>query len=179
MVCKKTNFKFFPFWLILLFPLFSVFICVCLCAVCVSLDVQCRYFLKTLGQTLMVQVAKRGASVLKRRKSRNRMEPPSSTRDGSTSAAAAAAADGGAAQQPTRSESDGDVVFYMDEPRSGKLISIFYYFILIERISNKLSLYTFIKQNVKGWVGWWWAGCFLKHYIQLNATVYKYNKEAS
>lgn len=98
---------------------FGFHLCV-LCAVCVSLDVQCRYFLKTLGQTLMVQVAKRGASVLKRRKSRNRMEPPSSTRDGTS--AAAAAADGGAAQQPTRSESDGDVVFYMDEPRSGKLI---------------------------------------------------------
>lgn len=92
---------------------------------CVSLDVQCRYFLKTLGQTLMVQVAKRGASVLKRRKSRNRMEPPSA-RDTSTSVAAGAADAGTGAQQTPRSESDGDVVFYMDEPRSGKLISIVY-----------------------------------------------------
>lgn len=82
----------------------------------------------------MVQVAKRGASVLKRRKSRNRMETPSSI------AAANAAAGGtstcgtlatipqssndshasGSGQPPARSESDGDVVFYAEEPRSGK-----------------------------------------------------------
>ncbi|XP_049288908.1 potassium voltage-gated channel subfamily KQT member 4-like isoform X2 [Anopheles funestus] len=130
-----------------------------------------------LGKTLMVQVARRGASVLKRRKSRNRMEapqmkPPPSAGPGSgpTSAGAAsttaganasgvscasasggggasgsqgtaiaqtavggtqeggplgtpntpggATSGGGAAGDLTKSESDGDVVFYMEEPRS-------------------------------------------------------------
>lgn len=83
----------------------------------VLLDVQCCCFLKTLGQTLMVQVAKRGASVLKRRKSRNRMEPPSST-----SGAAAASSSTNNDGPPPRSESDGDVVFYVEEPRAGKLL---------------------------------------------------------
>lgn len=67
----------------------------------------------------MVQVAKRGASVLKRRKSRNRMEPPSST------AAAAASCSSGYDGPPPRSESDGDVVFYVEEPRSGEFIFIY------------------------------------------------------
>lgn len=71
--------------------------------------------LLTLGQSLMVQVAKRGASVLKRRKSRNRMEAPSN--DGQPSGI------GGGQQPPPRSESDGDVVFYVEEPRAGKFIS--------------------------------------------------------
>lgn len=91
---------------------------------CVSLDVQCRCFLKTLGQTLMVQVAKRGASVLKRRKSRNRMEPPSSTVAATAVATAAAVTsasnDTSNGQPPPRSESDGDVVFYVEEPRASE-----------------------------------------------------------
>lgn len=65
----------------------------------------------------MVQVAKRGASVLKRRKSRNRMEPPSSA-----GAAAAASGSSGFDGPPPRSESDGDVVFYVEEPRSGEFL---------------------------------------------------------
>lgn len=61
-------------------------------------------------QTLMVQVAKRGASVLKRRKSRNRMEPPNRDTPNTPQDSTA---------PPPRSESDGDVVFYTEEPRSG------------------------------------------------------------
>ncbi|XP_052891838.1 potassium voltage-gated channel subfamily KQT member 4-like [Anopheles moucheti] len=133
--------------------------------------------------TLMVQVARRGASVLKRRKSRNRMEAPqmkpplsaglgpgagpasvgaSSTAAGANASGASCASaaggsgggggagggqgtalaqtavggaqeggqlgtpntpggvttGGGAAGDLTKSESDGDVVFYMEEPRS-------------------------------------------------------------
>lgn len=88
-----------------------------------------------IGQTLMVQVAKRGASVLKRRKSRNRMEAPGSSRTGGVDGSAASSSqmatqlsgDGGMqtpahmAHGPPRSESDGDVVFYSEEPRAGGL----------------------------------------------------------
>lgn len=69
------------------------------------------FYIKHLGQTLMVQVAKRGASVLKRRKSRNRMESTSNNNNSNID---------GQSQAPPRSESDGDVVFYTEEPRSGK-----------------------------------------------------------
>ncbi len=65
-------------------------------------------------QTLMVQVAKRGASVLKRRKSRNRMEA-------SPSLLASNNANTSSNDGPPRSESDGDVVFYTEEPRSGEM----------------------------------------------------------
>lgn len=57
----------------------------------------------------MVQVAKRGASVLKRRKSRNRME--STTGTPSTPQQEAL---------PIRSESEGDVVFYTEEPKASE-----------------------------------------------------------
>lgn len=108
--------------------------------------------LKTLGQTLMVQVAKRGASVLKRRKSRNRMEPPSSIAAANAAASTAAGnaststalvslqqssqnsegqATGSGHPPPPRSESDGDVVFYVEEPRAGKL-SIMLFLIMLE-----------------------------------------------
>ncbi|XP_050092014.1 potassium voltage-gated channel subfamily KQT member 4-like [Anopheles aquasalis] len=120
--------------------------------------------------TLMVQVARRGASVLKRRKSRNRMDAPqmkptgtgsgggpvtggssttatvpgpattgtttAGTMQSGAAAAASTAADSGAvavapntpgpasaggpmSAELAKSESDGDVVFYMEEPRSG------------------------------------------------------------
>lgn len=80
--------------------------------------------LLTLGQSLMVQVAKRGASVLKRRKSRNRMEAPSATATSSGAGSILGANDGQATgqQPPPRSESDGDVVFYVEEPRAGEFI---------------------------------------------------------
>ncbi|KAL9704522.1 hypothetical protein quinque_008040 [Culex quinquefasciatus] len=123
-----------------------------------------------LGKTLMVQVARRGASVLKRRKSRNRMDAPgvksataaaaaastsgplatpSSTGGGAASSGTVGTPGGGAgsgggpgtscgvaASESTalgtpitaapadahhhlsKSESDGDVVFYMEEPRA-------------------------------------------------------------
>ncbi|XP_058461845.1 potassium voltage-gated channel subfamily KQT member 1-like isoform X3 [Malaya genurostris] len=117
-----------------------------------------------ISGTLMVQVARRGASVLKRRKSRNRMEAPglkntlaSTAATASPSAAAVSTPSGvggltgsygtlgtpgagpssaGATfaagsentlmtlvtpageSQISKSESDGDVVFYMEEPRA-------------------------------------------------------------
>lgn len=61
-----------------------------------------------LGKTLMEHVAKRGASVLKRRKSRNRMDPSGSASVTSVNVD----------QGPPRSESDGDVVFYAEENRA-------------------------------------------------------------
>ncbi|XP_049858898.1 potassium voltage-gated channel subfamily KQT member 1-like isoform X3 [Schistocerca gregaria] len=54
-----------------------------------------------LGKSLILQVAKK-ASVLKRRKSKNRMEVPSNALEGST-----------------RRDSEGDVVFYIEEPKAG------------------------------------------------------------
>lgn len=52
-----------------------------------------------------MQVAKK-ASVLKRRKSKNRMEPPGSLQNQSSNG-------------NERLESEGDVVFYMEEPKAG------------------------------------------------------------
>ena len=82
-------------------------------------------FVITLGQTLMVQVAKRGASVLKRRKSRNRMEPPSAMSSANTSGGTATASTSSTVLVNPNSdaacgESDGDVVFYVEEPRAGE-----------------------------------------------------------
>ncbi|XP_069691059.1 potassium voltage-gated channel subfamily KQT member 1-like isoform X3 [Periplaneta americana] len=57
-----------------------------------------------LGKSLIIQVAKK-ASVLKRRKSKNRMEVPSNVLEG-----------GG---NSNRRESEGDVVFYIEEPKAG------------------------------------------------------------
>ncbi|XP_015835061.1 potassium voltage-gated channel subfamily KQT member 1 isoform X3 [Tribolium castaneum] len=64
-----------------------------------------------LSKSLMLQVAKK-ASVLKRRKSRNRMEAPG-TPQGDTPVQAVAP------NAPSRCESDSDVVFYMEEPKAG------------------------------------------------------------
>lgn len=71
----------------------------------------------------MVQVAKRGASVLKRRKSRNRMDTAGasgSSATGGQSSSSQMMANNGNDGPPPRSESDGDVVFYAEEPRSGE-----------------------------------------------------------
>ncbi|KAI4462550.1 voltage-gated potassium channel [Holotrichia oblita] len=57
-----------------------------------------------LGQSLILQVAKK-ASVLKRRKSRNRMEPPGTPQG----------------DAPPRCDSEADVVFYVEEPKAGQL----------------------------------------------------------
>lgn len=66
----------------------------------------------------MVQVARRSASVLKRRKSRNRMEN-AADRNQDSSVNNPSPVD----SNVTKSEVDGgDVVFYMEEPQSGKLI---------------------------------------------------------
>lgn len=71
----------------------------------------------------MVQVAKRGASVLKRRKSRNRMDSSSTNNNNNNNSGNQTTSnnDGqSTSQMPTRSESDGDVVFYTEEPRAGE-----------------------------------------------------------
>lgn len=70
----------------------------------------------------MVQVAKRGASVLKRRKSRNRMDSSSTNNNNNNSGNQTASNNDGqsTSHMPTRSESDGDVVFYTEEPRAGE-----------------------------------------------------------
>lgn len=70
-------------------------------------------------QSLMIQVAKK-ASVLKRRKSRNRMDVqqqqtlPPVTISGGISAGA-----GTGQNENQRLENEGDVVFYMEEPKAG------------------------------------------------------------
>lgn len=122
--------------------MFSIFIC---CFFCFPLyrsmfNVWCCCF-EIFGfyQNLMVQVggfvAKRGASVLKRRKSRNRMERNQGG-SGAVTAGASTTTSGAAGQQeqPTpntpntvesqlsKSESDGDVVFYTEEPRAGEIL---------------------------------------------------------
>lgn len=56
-----------------------------------------------LGQSLILQVAKK-ASVLKRRKSRNRMETPGTPQG----------------DAPPRCDSEADVVFYVEEPKAGQ-----------------------------------------------------------
>ncbi|XP_034185823.1 KCNQ potassium channel isoform X1 [Osmia lignaria lignaria] len=73
--------------------------------------------------SLMIQVAKK-ASVLKRRKSRNRMDVqqqqqslPPVTISGGVSSAAAGDASGQNDNQ--RMENEGDVIFYMEEPKAG------------------------------------------------------------
>lgn len=65
-----------------------------------------------LGQSLILQVAKK-ASVLKRRKSRNRMEVPGTPQEPTKP------------DPPVRCDSEADVVFYMEEPKSGKLFLSF------------------------------------------------------
>ncbi|KAL0268926.1 UNVERIFIED_CONTAM: hypothetical protein PYX00_010704 [Menopon gallinae] len=58
-----------------------------------------------LGKSLIMQVAKK-ASVLKRRKSKNRMDAPNSFQNQSTNG------------NSERMESDADVVFYVEEPKA-------------------------------------------------------------
>lgn len=74
-------------------------------------------------QSLMIQVAKK-ASVLKRRKSRNRMDvqqqqqlPPVTISGGVSSGGATG--DTGGQNDNQRMENEGDVIFYMEEPKAG------------------------------------------------------------
>lgn len=79
-------------------------------------------------QTLMVQVARRSASVLKRRKSRNRMEPPDRDRDrgnqepNSNINSSVDTPNTPAADSQMKTD-EGDVVFYMEEPTAGNLFN--------------------------------------------------------
>ncbi|CAO1398778.1 unnamed protein product [Diamesa serratosioi] len=69
-----------------------------------------------LGKTLMVQVARRSASVLKRRKSRNRMETP----DRNQEAAVGSTNDVVTPNTPGAENHDSEVMYYMDEPQTGR-----------------------------------------------------------
>ncbi|KAG8035324.1 hypothetical protein G9C98_006770 [Cotesia typhae] len=72
-------------------------------------------------QSLMIQVAKK-ASVLKRRKSRNRMEMQGSQTSGLPSIMTPSSGPGtgtGTQTDSQRIDNEGDVVFYMEEPKAG------------------------------------------------------------
>lgn len=68
----------------------------------------------------MVQVARRSASVLKRRKSRNRMEVPSERSQDGPSPAAGSVNDvaPNTAANDTQKEGESEVIYYMDEPHA-------------------------------------------------------------
>jgi hypothetical protein len=73
----------------------------------------------------MVQVARRGASVLKRRKSRNRMDPSALKSAHATLQSTSSVANENptpntpaADSQVSKSESDGDVVFDMEDNKN-------------------------------------------------------------
>lgn len=74
----------------------------------------------TAAQTLMVQVARRSASVLKRRKSRNRMEVPAAERNNNTNSELPASNVNETPNTPaeTQKEGDNEVIYYMDEPHA-------------------------------------------------------------
>lgn len=68
-----------------------------------------------VGQSLILQVAKK-ASVLKRRKSRNRMEVPVNVPPPMEPASTAMVA----STQSGKYESDNEVICYSEEPKGGK-----------------------------------------------------------
>ena len=76
-----------------------------------------------LVQTLMVQVARRSASVLKRRKSRNRMEVPNVVE---RNEGCPASSSGSITEMPNTpnvdtqlsKEAESEVIYYMDEPHA-------------------------------------------------------------
>lgn len=74
--------------------------------------------LETLrAQTLMVQVARRSASVLKRRKSRNRMEAPSERNmEGPSPAAGSVNEIPTNTPAPDSKDGESEMIYYMDEP---------------------------------------------------------------
>jgi hypothetical protein len=81
-------------------------------------------FWNIIVQTLMVQVARRSASVLKRRKSRNRMEVPSVDRNHEGPSPVAGSVNDVAPNTPNvvesqmSKDSENDVIYYMDEPQA-------------------------------------------------------------
>lgn len=73
------------------------------------------------AQTLMVQVARRSASVLKRRKSRNRMEVPAAERNNNTNNSEGPSSNVNETSNiPEAAQKDGDneVIYYMEEPHA-------------------------------------------------------------
>lgn len=73
------------------------------------------------AQTLMVQVARRSASVLKRRKSRNRMEVPAAERNNNTNNSEGPSSNiNETSNIPEAAQKDGDneVIYYMEEPHA-------------------------------------------------------------
>ncbi|XP_015113137.2 potassium voltage-gated channel subfamily KQT member 1 [Diachasma alloeum] len=71
-----------------------------------------------LGKSLMIQVAKK-ASVLKRRKSRNRMEMQNQQQQTPSQPSVPVSGGTTGTQTDSRIDNEGDVVFYMEEPKSG------------------------------------------------------------
>lgn len=71
-----------------------------------------------LGQSLVLQVAKK-ASVLKRRKSKNKMDPPGTPQ--------------GDAPTPSPCDNSSDVVYYVEEPKAGER-NLFYLLLLEGKI---------------------------------------------
>lgn len=65
----------------------------------------------------MAQVARRSASVLKRRKSRNRMEAPSDRSHEGPSPATGSVSDVAPAADPQK-DGESEVIYYMDEPHA-------------------------------------------------------------
>ncbi|OAD53994.1 Potassium voltage-gated channel subfamily KQT member 1 [Eufriesea mexicana] len=96
------------------------------CALCVFIEDEFGRKKAPGVQSLMIQVAKK-ASVLKRRKSRNRMDmqqqqqslPPVTISGGVSSGGATG--DAGGQNDNQRMENEGDVIFYMEEPKAGTL----------------------------------------------------------
>lgn len=93
-------------------------------------------------QTLMVQVARRSASVLKRRKSRNRMEVPSVDRNQEGPSPSLGSVNDVVLHTPQPIEtqmskdSESEVIYYMDEPHPpGKQLNFlkFMRFLLIRK----------------------------------------------
>lgn len=93
---------------------------------CDCFGVQCcciLYVVEHWIQTLMVQVARRSASVLKRRKSRNRMEVPSADRNHEGPSPSTGSVNDVQPHTPHTVEtqmskdSESEVIYYMDEPQ--------------------------------------------------------------
>ncbi|KAI5693745.1 hypothetical protein M8J75_005037 [Diaphorina citri] len=72
----------------------------------------------SISKSILTQVAKR-ASVLKRRKSKNKMDAPSASSQPAGAASAASTTTGADCNNAQRRDSEGDVVFYIEEPKAG------------------------------------------------------------
>lgn len=81
-------------------------------------------------QSLIMQVAKR-ASVLKRKRSKSKMDTPGTTNNNRDCPQAQTL------PPPPRRDSDGEVVFYIEEPKASTYAHTYYYYIIF------VNTYTF------------------------------------